>query len=71
MRFSYSFPALSRRFLADPAIEVLLERVPGLALEIAQAVSPARVRELGDHLRHRRSIREAMGARGCSREQTL
>jgi predicted ABC-class ATPase len=64
LRFTYSLPAQSRRFLSDPAIEVLLERVPALALEIAQAIKPDRVRELADHIGRRRAAARQVREKG-------
>lgn len=64
LRFSYSFPAQARRLLAEPAAAVLTNRIPALALEIAQLVTPERVREHAAHLRRRQMIRQALDERG-------
>lgn len=60
LRFCYNFPAQSRRILAEPAAEVLINRLSGLALELAGAVTLDRIEALAAHLRERESLRATM-----------
>ncbi|HOX50702.1 MAG TPA: ABC-ATPase domain-containing protein [Fibrobacteria bacterium] len=64
LRFSYAFPAQNRRILAEPVAEVLANRLPALALDIANGVTRERILELAQHLRKRQMVREAMSASG-------
>ncbi len=64
LRFSYAFPAQNRRIMGEPAAEVLANRIPGMALDIANTVTKERIQELADHLRRRQSLRETMAEAG-------
>lgn len=64
LRFAYSFPASNRRILGEPTAEVLANRLPALALEIAAAVTTDRIRELAEHLERREKVRVSLAGSG-------
>ncbi len=64
LRFSYSFPAHSRRILGEPASEVLGNRLTGLSMDLFEAVTLEKIEALAAHLNRRARIREAMEAAG-------
>lgn len=64
LRFSYAFPAQNRRILGEPAAEALANRLPALALDIANTVTRDRIQELAAHLRRRQALRDAMAEAG-------
>lgn len=64
LRFSYSFPAHSRRILGEPASEVLANRLTGLAMDLFDVVTLERIETLATHLAHRERIRESLDEAG-------
>lgn len=64
LRFSFSFPAHSRRILGEPATEVLSNRLTGLTMDLFEAVTLEKIETLASHLARRERIREAMDAAG-------
>jgi predicted ABC-class ATPase len=64
LRFSYSFPAHSRRIMGEPAGEVLGNRLTGLSMDMFEAVTLEKIEAMATHLQHRAELRRKMDEAG-------